>query len=137
MKYELLKIGKKYKNSVVLSAGSSGAEVCEEFSKYFSDRYFNFGLAGGNMVSAASGFALMGKLPIVIGDGSLLFAEVFSQILNDVCIPNLNVKFVSVGECFSEFEFIYERFPNFSIKDSKDDFERMFLEYGPAYLKSI
>ncbi len=132
MKQELLTLGKKYKNLVVLSAGSAGAGVCEDFERYFSDRYFSFGLAESNMVSAAAGFALMGKLPIVVGDSQLLFSEAFSQILNDVCAPNLNVKFVGIGDMSEGCEM--GSFPNMKI--DVESVGEVVSEYGPAFYKA-
>lgn len=131
MKQELLTLGKKFKNMVVLSAGAAGGEMCEEFAKYFSDRYFNFGLAEANMVSAAAGFAVLGKMPLVVGDSGLLFTEAFSQILNDVCIPNLNVKFLGVGKMNDGFDL--KIFPN--LKEMEQNVEDAVEEYGPIFCK--
>ncbi len=84
----ILQLGKKYANLVVLTTESS----CEGFAKFFPNRHFTFGRGSGNMVSAAAGFALRGKLPVIVGDG--VVSECFDQVVNDICKPNLNVKIV-------------------------------------------
>lgn len=141
---EFLKLGKKYKNLVVLSAGSHNTSICEDFEKFFPDRYFSFGLAYQNMVSAAAGFALMKKIPIVVGDDFYLFSKAFEQIYNDICLPNLNVKFIGVNEnenLETDFDHLYKSLPNFKYLKHDRDFEEalseMFLEYGPMCLKCV
>ncbi len=93
---DLLKLAKKHKNIVVLTAG--GDNMCEDFAKYFPERFFNFGQMESTMCSAAAGFALTGKMPIVIGDLDEIFSRGHAQILDDICKPNLNVKFVGKGD---------------------------------------
>ena len=119
---ELLKLAKKHKNLVVLSATG-----CEEFSKYFPERCFSFGWAEANMVSAAAGFALAGKMPVVIGNGRFLFSKAFDQIQNDICIPNLNVKIIGRGD-----ERIVKGLKNMKVLSSVD-FKEMALNYGPTW----
>lgn len=82
----ILQLGKKYANLVVLTTDSD----CADFAKFFPNRYFTFGNGMRNMVSAAAGFALRGKLPVIIADG--VIEGCFDQVLNDLCKPNLNVK---------------------------------------------
>jgi transketolase C-terminal domain/subunit len=132
MSNELLKLGKKYKNLVVLSAGTDVHGVCEEFVRYFPDRYFSFGSGAKNMVSAAVGFVLTGKLPLVVGDR--VFAAAFEQIRDDVCIPNLNVKFLARGKEDENPGKIVELLPNL---EEVNDFGEAIREYGPKFLKSV
>lgn len=121
---DLLQLGKKYGNLVVLSAGADAHNACEEFAKYFPDRYFSFGLGFSNVVSVAAGFSLTGKMPLVVGDR--LFSRAYEQMLDNVCIPNLNVKFVT-GEALGDM-------PNL---EEVSNLEEGFEEYGPKYLKTV
>jgi len=132
MSNELLKLGKKYKNLVVLNVGADVHGVCDEFVKYFPDRYFGFGSGACNLVSAAAGFALTGKLPLIVGDR--VFVAAFEQIRDDVCIPNLNVKFLVRGEKGENPGKIVELLPNL---EEVNDFEEAIREYGPKFLKSV
>lgn len=132
MSNELLKLGKKYKNLVVLSAGTGVHGICEEFARYFPDRCFSFGSGTKNMVSAAVGFVSTGKLPLVVGDE--LFTLAFEQIRDDICSTNLNVKFLVGGEIDEELLEAKGLFPNLEGVESLD---RCFEEYGPKFLKSV
>ena len=87
----LIKLAKGNKNVVVLNTEALACKDCEEFAKFFPERVFSFGLAEANMVSAAAGFALAGKLPVVVGNAQFLIERAFEQIKNDLVIPNLNV----------------------------------------------
>jgi transketolase len=133
---DLLKLGKKYKNLVVLSSGTGGSGICEEFEKYFPDRYFSFGLGEGNMVSAAAGFALMGKIPVIVSDGMWIFSRAFDQIKTDVCEMNLNVKFiVNTNETsFENDRKLLNSFPNFEMDSS---LENCINEYGVRCFKCV
>ena len=72
---ELLQLAKKYRNIVFLNTESCGNSKFEDLKKFFPDRCFSFGLAEANMISAAAGFALMGKIPIVVGNGVKIFIK--------------------------------------------------------------
>jgi len=121
---DLLQLGKKYKNLVVLTAGADAHRACEEFAKYFPKRYFSFGLGFSNAVSVAAGFSLTGKMPLVVGNR--LFSRAYEQMLDDICIPNLNVKFV-MGEVFVDL-------PNL---EEVSNLEEGFEAYGPKYMKTV
>lgn len=135
MNSTLLKLGKHFKNIVVLDTGSVRNSDCEEFIKFFGDRYFNFGLAESNMISAAAGFAIAGKTPVIFGSARFLLSTAFDQVYNDICIPNLNVKIVGLGDGEVDRELV-KILPNLKVEDG--DFavlEKMMGEYGPAYLR--
>ena len=147
MNSTLLKLGKHFKNIVVLDTGSVRNSDCEEFIKFFGERYFNFGLAESNMISAAAGFAIAGKTPVIFGSVRFLLSTAFDQVYNDICIPNLNVKIVGLvahserhgalasGDGEVDMELV-KILPNLKVEDG--DFavlEKMMGEYGPAYLR--
>lgn len=131
----LVKLAKANKNVVLLSTGALCFRDCEEFSRSFPDRFFNFGLAEANMISAAAGFALAGKLPIVFGNAQFLLERAFEQIKNDICLPNLNVKMVGVGANDSN-KGLLEILENVKFVDGEmDELEHLCAEYGPSYLE--
>jgi len=138
MNSTLLKLGKRFKNLVILNTGSVKNADCEEFMKFFSDRYFSFGLAESNMVSAAAGFAIAGKTPVVFGSARFLLSTAFDQVYNDICLPNLNVKIVGLGADGEVDKELVKVLPN--IKAEEGDFlvlEKMLDEYGPGYLRLV
>ncbi|MDR1460554.1 MAG: hypothetical protein LBI78_02800 [Campylobacteraceae bacterium] len=69
----------------------------EELEKNFHGRYFNFGIAECNMVAAAAGFAKEGFIPVVYTVNSFIVYRAYEFIRDDICIQNLNVKFVGMG----------------------------------------
>lgn len=133
MKNSLLKLAKANKNLVVLSAGNS---YCEDFSKFFPERHFVFGPVEANIISCAAGFAWAGKLPVVVGNANFLASRGFDQILNDICIPNLNVKIFAVGETDEILKKCIPFLPNLKV-ESVDKFkalDELMKEYGPSYV---
>lgn len=64
--------------------------------KKFEDRYFNLGIAECNMVGVAAGLAKEGFIPVVYTVNSFIVYRAYEFIRN-ICIQNLNVKFVGMG----------------------------------------
>lgn len=136
MNSTLLKLGKNFKNLVVLDTGSVKNYDCDEFVKFFSERYFGFGLAESNMISAAAGFAIAGKTPVIFGSARFLLSTAFDQVYNDICLPNLNVKIVGLGNDGDVDKELVKILPNMKVEEgSFAVLERMMGEYGPAYLR--
>jgi len=88
----LLEAGKSNPNIVVLDGDVSGSTKSRAFGKEFPDRFFNFGIAEANMVSAAAGFASSGKIPFVSTFAAFLMCKTFEQLRMSVINPFLNVK---------------------------------------------
>ena len=59
----LVEFGAKYENIVVLDADLAEATKTCKFKKAFPDRFFDCGIAEGNMVSVAAGIATTGLIP--------------------------------------------------------------------------
>ncbi|MBO5744596.1 MAG: transketolase family protein, partial [Clostridia bacterium] len=53
----LVELGAEDKNIVVMDADLSGSTKTGMFKKAYPDRFFNAGIAEGNMVSVAAGLA--------------------------------------------------------------------------------
>lgn len=131
----LTKLAKANKNIVLLYTEALNFRDCEEFSRFFPEKSFSFGLAEANMVSAAAGFALAGKLPIVFGNAEFLVERAFEQIKKDICLPNLNVKMVGVGNNDSNKKLL-GILENVKLGDGEMDcLQELCEEYGPAYLE--
>lgn len=92
------------KNIVVLDADLSGSTKSGESKKVAPERFFNMGIAEGNMMSVAAGLAASGK--IVYASSFAMFAtgRAYEQIRNSIGYPELNVKIcashagITVGE---------------------------------------
>ncbi|MDO4323064.1 MAG: transketolase C-terminal domain-containing protein [Lachnospiraceae bacterium] len=92
----LCELAEKDRNVLSLLA-DSGTGYDELFRRYFPKQMLDFGIAEENMVAAAAGLALCGKIPFVYTAGAFLAYRSFEFIRDDVCFQNLNVKIVGMG----------------------------------------
>lgn len=79
---------------VVLTADLKYSNRLSDFQRRHPDRFFEFGIAEHNMVSAAAGMAASGKLPYVATYGAFLAVLCCEQIRTDVAYPNLPVRLI-------------------------------------------
>lgn len=88
----LLKLGGEKKNIVVLDAdvGSSCKSIL--FGDKFPERYFNVGIAEGNMTAMAAGFALAGKIPFINTFATFMASRAADPINSLIAYGKLNVK---------------------------------------------
>lgn len=100
----LIELGRTNKDVVVLSADLTDSVRAHWFKKEFPDRFFSFGVAEQNMMSAAAGFALSGKIPYACTFGVFAAGRAWDQVRVSVDYMNLNVRIIgthagiSVGE---------------------------------------
>ena len=100
----LAEFGAKYENLVVLDADLAAATKTGTFKKAFPDRFFDCGIAEGNMIGVAAGLATTGLVPFASSFAMFAAGRAFEQIRISVGYPHLNVKFgathagISVGE---------------------------------------
>ena len=87
----LAEFGAKYENVVVLDADLAEATKTVKFKKAFPDRFFDCGIAEGNMVAIAAGIATTGKIPFCSSFAMFTAGRAFEQIRNAVGYPHLNV----------------------------------------------
>ncbi len=148
----LIGFAKKYENMVILNNDSTRDAGTAHFSRFFDNRYFNFGLQEANMVSCAAGFAIRGKLPVIIGYSSNIIANAWKQIKTDICYSNLNVKIIGLcsgisggqdgaGMHMAEDISMLRALPNLKIfspadfNEAKAVFEYMLEDFGPTYIR--
>ncbi len=147
----LAEFGEKY-DIVVLDADLSKSTKTDTFKKAFPERFFNTGIAEGNMMSTAAGLASCGK--IVFASSFAMFAagRAFEQVRNAIGYPNLNVKIgathagISVGEdgathqCLEDIG-LMRTIPNMVILNPADKAESILAveaaikHDGPVYLR--
>lgn len=100
----LIELGKQNENVVVLDADLAHATMTAGFAKEFPERFFNAGIAEGNMVSMSAGLSLMGYVPFCSTFAVFGTGRAFEQVRNSVAYPHLNVKLamthvgITVGE---------------------------------------
>jgi len=148
----LVALADQYPELVVLDADLSGSTMSIGFAKAHPERFFNMGIAEGNMMSVAAGLAACGKMPYASSFAMFATGRAFEQIRNSIAYPRMNVKVVgshgglSVGEdgathqCIEDMA-IMSSIPGMMVINPCDGNEmrhavRALLEYdGPAYLR--
>ena len=149
----LVELGQQYENIVVLDADLAGATKTGTFKKAFPDRHLNFGIAEGNMMSAAAGLAATGMVPFASSFAMFATGRAFEQIRNSIAYPHLNVKIcashggISVGEdgashqCCEDYA-LMRSLPGMVVMSPADNVEAIAMvkaayEYvGPVYIRT-
>jgi len=148
----LVKLGEKYEKVVVLDADVSTSTRTAFFKDKFPDRFFNFGVAEGNMMDVAAGLALVGKIPFASTFSSLASLRALEQIRTSIAYPNLNVKIAGGYGGLSDFKdgpthhsicdlAIIRSIPNMTLIVPADAIETEKAVYavaqyeGPVYLR--
>jgi transketolase len=91
---ELVKLGSVDQRIVVLDADVSSSTQTRLFAEAFPQRFFNFGIAEANMVSAAAGLATVGFVPVVSSFALFLSLRAGEQVRAQIAGPELNVKLI-------------------------------------------
>ena len=100
----LIELGNEREDIVVMDADLAAATKTGMFKKAHPDRFFNAGIAEGNMMSIAAGLASCGKTVFASSFAMFAAGRAFEQIRNSIAYPHLNVKIaashagISVGE---------------------------------------
>ena len=148
----LVELAEKYPELVVFDADLAGATMTNGFMKAYPDRFFDMGIAEGNMVGVAAGMATCGFKPFVNTFAMFAAGRAWEQVRNSVCYPGLNVKVIgshgglSVGEdgathqCIEDYA-IMRAIPGMTVLCPCDGNEmrlatEALLNYdGPAYMR--
>ncbi len=88
----LAELAETHPEIVVLTADLKYSNRLSDFAQVHPERFFEFGIAEHNMVSAAAGLAACGKLPYVATYASFLALLCCEQIRTDIAYPNLPVR---------------------------------------------
>ena len=154
----LINVGKENPNVVVLGADTTDSLKTSKFQKEFPDRFFNVGIAEGNLVTVSAGLAISGKIPFASTYAIFLPGRAVDQIRNNIAYPSppgkqgLNVKLVvshgglSVGPDGGSHQQIEDIaimrvIPNFRVFIPSDTIavskltSLMANEYGPFYMR--
>lgn len=100
----LAKLAEMNDKVVVLDADLSKSTKTADFKKVCPERFFNMGIAEQNLMGAAAGMALGGKIPFASTFAMFAAGRAFEIIRNSICYPKVNVKVcathagITVGE---------------------------------------
>lgn len=139
-------------NVVVLDADLSKSTKTADFKVVAPERFFNMGIAEGNMMGVAAGLSTCGKVPFVSTFAMFAAGRAFEQIRNSICYPKLNVKVcathagLTVGEDGASHQAIEDislmrSVPNMVVINPADDIEteaaiKAVAEMeGPCYVR--
>ena len=137
---------------VVLDADLAAATKTGIFKKQYPERFFDCGIAEGNMMSVAAGIASTGKPVFASSFAMFASGRAFEQVRNSIGYPGLNVKIgathggISVGEdgathqCNEDFATM-RSIPGMVIINPCDGVEATaaveaaLLHQGPVYMR--
>ena len=91
----LLKAGQANPNVVAMTADLKGSLKMDAFAAEFPERFIQCGIAEANMVGAAAGLAITGKIPFIGSFAEFVTGRVYDQIRQEVAYGNTNVKIAS------------------------------------------
>ena len=147
----LTTLGEKY-DFLVLDADLAAATKTGMFKKKFPERFFDCGIAEGNMMSVAAGIAATGKTVFASSFAMFAAGRAFEQVRNSIGYPHLNVKIgathagITVGEdgathqCNEDIA-LMRTIPGMTIINPADAteayaaVEAAINTYGPVYLR--
>ncbi len=89
----LAELGEKY-DFLVLDADLAAATKTGMFKKKFPERFFDCGIAEGNMMSVAAGIAATGRKVFATSFAMFAAGRAYEQIRNSIGYPHLNVNIV-------------------------------------------
>ena len=148
----LVELGAITDKLVVLDADLAEATKTVKFKKAYPDRFFDCGIAEGNMVTVAAGLSTAGLVPFCSSFAMFTAGRAFEQIRNAIGYPHNNVKIgathagITVGEdgathqCNEDIA-LMRTIPGMVILNPADDTEarlavKAAIEHdGPVYLR--
>jgi len=137
---------------LIFLTGDLGYNVLEPLREIMKQRFINAGVAEQNMVGVAAGLASQGLKPICYSINPFLIYRPFEQLKVDVCLHNMDVKFVGSGAGYIygnlgathhsiEDIAVLTTLPNmrcyipFCNEDCPDVTRQMMRREGPCYLR--
>lgn len=148
----LVELGETNPNVLVLDADLAAATKTGGFKKAFPERFFDTGIAEGNMMGVAAGLATTGYTVFASSFAMFSAGRAFEQVRNTIGYPHLNVKIgathagISVGEdgashqCCEDIA-LMRSIPGMVIINPADDIEARAAVFaaaehdGPVYMR--
>ncbi|MFP3042079.1 1-deoxy-D-xylulose-5-phosphate synthase [Treponema primitia] len=145
-------LGAVNKKLVVLDADVSGSTKSSYFGKAFPDRFFNCGVAEGNMAGVAAGLATAGFHPVINAFAIFIALKTADQIRHDFCYNKLPVVIAGAyGGLSDSFDgashqaiadiAIMRAFPNMEVivpgdnKQAELALDYALLQHHPVYIR--
>ena len=150
----LVELGKKYDNVIVLDADLAAATKTGTFKKAFPERFYDCGIAEGNMMGIAAGLSTTGIVPFASTFAMFAAGRAYEIVRNAIGYPHMNVKIgathagITVGEdgathqCCEDIA-LMRTIPGMVIINPSDDVEAKkavmaaYEHNGPVYMRFI
>ncbi len=91
----LVEAGRMDPRVVAMTADLKGSLKMDAFAAEFPDRFIQCGIAEANMVGAAAGLAITGKVPFIGSFAEFVTGRVYDQLRQEVAYGHTNVKIAS------------------------------------------
>ncbi|MCH5173445.1 MAG: transketolase family protein [Bacteroidales bacterium] len=91
----LLEAGRADSRVLAMTADLKGSLKMDAFAAEFPDRFIQCGIAESNMVGAAAGLAIAGKIPFIGSFAEFVTGRVYDQLRQEVAYGHTNVKIAS------------------------------------------
>lgn len=148
----LVELGEKNEKLIVLDADLAAATKTGMFKKAFPEKFYDCGIAEGNMMGIAAGLAASGYTVFASSFAMFAAGRAFEQIRNSIGYPHINVKIgathagISVGEdgashqCCEDIA-LMRTIPGMTILNPADDVEARLAVFaaaqhdGPVYMR--
>ena len=148
----LVELGAEHDDFLVFDADLAAATQTAKFKAAYPDRFFNAGIAEGNMMGLAAGVATTGRVAFASTFAMFAAGRPYEQIRNSIGYPHLNVKIgathagISVGEdgathqCNEDIA-LMRTIPGMTVVVPADDVEAraatrcVYATDGPFYLR--
>jgi len=148
----LVKIADDFPTMVVLDADIAGGTGAHHFRKSYPDRFFQFGIAEQNMMSAAGGMAATGLIPVVT-TFAVFCLRAIEQARLSIAYSQRNVKIVGShpgldtgpdggsAQCLEDIA-AFRAIPGMVVVSPADPYEMelatatMMRHDGPVYMRS-
>ncbi len=91
----LLEAGREDSRVLALTADLKGSLKMDAFAAEFPERFIQCGIAEANMVGAAAGLAIAGKIPFIGSFAEFVTGRVYDQLRQEVAYGHTNVKIAS------------------------------------------
>lgn len=148
----LVELGEKCDKLIVLDADLAAATKTGMFKKAFPEKFYDCGIAEGNMMGIAAGLGASGYTVFASSFAMFAAGRAFEQIRNSIGYPHINVKIgathagISVGEdgashqCCEDIA-LMRTIPGMVIINPADDVEARLAvlaaaeHNGPVYMR--
>jgi transketolase len=148
----LSQLGDEYPGMVVLDCDVSSSTQTKIFGQKYPERFYNFGIAEANMVSAAAGMATCGLIPVASTFAFLITLRAGDPVRSLIAYNRLNVKLAGGYAGLSDFAdgashqsvldlAVMRAMPNMTvlvpsdIETTQGAIKAMLDYHGPVYLR--